>query len=151
MKITSLSLAGRELCALFYTEGLQQLFDYQLPPLDTIYAFPGIRDISWKRPGSWNVLVFEIVPMEPLIVAEKDVEYHWLLTMQSSSELIELRMLIQTDSSDPHCYSYFVSSFQLNFDITGKSQYALRCLQELKKLLRTRDVSMDDIACKVEG
>lgn len=151
MKLTSLSLTGRELCAMFYTESLQSLFDHQLPPLDTIYAFFVIRDISWKRPGLWDVLVFEIVPMEPLIVAEEDMEFHWLLTMQSSTERIELRVLVQTDSSNPHCYSHFVSSLQLNFDITGNPQYAVRCVQRLKELLKTRDASMEVANCKVEG
>src|SRR5260221_5250712 len=121
MKCTSITLTGREHCELFYSEGLLPLFDQQLPPLDTLYAFPAIRDISWKQPGRWETQVYQFVPMEPLIVDEKDIEYQWLLDLQSATEHVKLHTVIQIDSTNPEMYAYFVASLRLTFPIQGSS------------------------------
>lgn len=151
MKCTSITLTGREHCELFYTEGLLPLFDQQLPPLDTLYAFPVIRDISWKQPGCWETQVYQIVPMEPLIVDEKDIEYQWLLDLQSATEQVKLHTVIQTDSTNPEMYTYFIASLRFTFPIQGSSEMATCIIQQLEQVFKRHDIPLETANCIVEG
>lgn len=150
MKCTSLLLKGREICELYYEE-LRLLFDQQLPPLETVYAFFVIRDVSWKYPSPWNTEVYQIVPMEPLIVDEKDAEFQWLFILQSATERLKLHVLVQTDSSNPSCYTYFIDSLRLIFSEQGSPVQAARCIQQLKELLERLDIPLEKVHCTVEG
>ena len=127
------------------------LFDQQLPPLDTIYAFPVIRDISWKQPGRWETQVYQIVPMEPLIVDEEDIEYQWLLDLQSAAELVKLYTVIQTDSTNPEMYTYFVGSLRLIFPVQGSPEMAAHTIQQLEEVFKRYDIPLETVNCTVEG
>ncbi len=61
MKCTSILLRGREHCELFYAEGLEPLFDHQLPPLDLLYALFVMRTTSWHHPSPWDVKTYQII------------------------------------------------------------------------------------------
>lgn len=153
MKCTSITLKGREYCELFYTEGLLPLFDFQLPPIDTLYAFFVIRDISWKQepPVKWETHVYEIVPMEPLIVEEQDQEFQWLLDLQSSTERVKLHTLIQTDSTNPRAYTHFLASLHLTFLVQGSPEMAVRCIQQLQEVCKHHDIPLETVNCTIEG
>ena len=151
MKCISLFLTGREPRELFYTEGLQPLFDQQLPALDILYALFVIRDTTWQYPSPWHTDVYQIVPMDTRIVAEKDWEFQWLFILQSATEKVMLHVLIQTDSTNPKCYTHFMSSLRLIFSKQGSSGQATRCIQQLKEVLKQPDIHYRDVNCIVEG
>lgn len=142
---------GREHCELFYAEGLLPLFDQQLPDPETLYAFPVIRDISWKHSSTWETQVYQIEPMEPLIVDEKDIEYQWLFVMQSTTEQVKLHTLIQTDSTNPHVYTYFIASLSLTFPVQGSPVMAALCIQQLEQVFKRYAIPLESVNCKVEG
>ena len=153
MKCTSITLEGRAHCELYYTEGLLPLFDWQLPPLDTLYAFFVIRDVSWKQEHStrWETYVYQIVPMEPLTVAEEDAEFQWLLDLQSTTERVKLHTLIQTDTTNPEAYIYFIASLHLTFPVQGSSEMAVRCIQQLEEVFKRHNIPLETLNCTVEG
>lgn len=153
MKCTSITLTGREHCELFYTEGLLPLFDQQLPPLDTLYAFFLIRDVSWKQehPARWEAHVYQIVPMEPLIVDEEDMEFQWLLDLQSTTERVKLHTFIQTDSTNPHEYTHFIASLRLIFPVQGSPEMAARCIQQLEDVFKRHNIPLETANCTIEG
>jgi hypothetical protein len=153
MKCTSITLTGRKHCELFYMEGLLPLFDQQLPPLDTLYAFPVIRDVSWKleHPERWETQVYQIVPMEPLTVDEEDIEYQWLLDLRSTAEQVKLHAVIQTDSTNPEMYTYFIASLRLTFPVQGSSEMAACCIQQLEEVFKRHDIPLETVNCTVEG
>lgn len=153
MKCTSITLTGRAPCEFYYAEGLLPLFDRQLPPLDTLYAFFVIRDVSWKQEHTarWETHVYQIVPMEPLTVAEEDAEYQWLLDLKSTTERVKLNTLIQTDTTNPDVYTYFIASLQLTFPVQGSPEMAARCIQQLEEVFNRHNISLETLNCIVEG
>jgi len=151
MKITSLLLEGREPCTLFYAEGLPPLFDRQLPDLDILYALFVMRDTSWQYSSNWHTDIYQIVPWDTRIVPEKDWGFQWLFVLQSATERVKLHVLLQTDSTDPEYYTHFIASLHLTFSKQGSSEQAVRCIQQLKSVLKRHDIALEDVNCTVEG